>query len=222
MKVIWGKHSKLEKQIKRGDWITQIHLKQTFKWKLLGHKILLKLLQYDKRKSEWADAIILYTLHINTAWVYICSCLTYVDHRSTQRTTPFSQLVNDTVHISSSEIHNLQHHRRWRASICCYQDCKDKHNAILCIIQHTHTCLVALCPGLHGWASTRKVKPIWILLKQETVSGSGISWAICKSAPCSIQITMPAPHYSVLYRPDALPPAQPTASKHWRQCTIQT
>ena len=29
---------------------------------------------------------------------------------------------------------------------------------------------------------TRKVKPIWILLKQETVSGSGISWAICKSA----------------------------------------
>ena len=25
---------------------------------------------------------------------------------------------------------------------------------------------------------TRKVKPIWILLKQETVSGNGISWAI--------------------------------------------
>ena len=43
-----------------------------------------------------------------------------------------------------------------------------------------------------AWASTRKVKPIWILLKQETVSGSGISWAICKSAPCSRQITMPA------------------------------
>jgi len=47
------------------------------------------------------------------------------------------------------------------------------------------------------WASTRKVKPIWILLKQETVGGSGISWAICKSAPCSRQITTPAPHYSV-------------------------
>ena len=26
----------------------------------------------------------------------------------------------------------------------------------------------------------RKVKPVWILLEQETVSGSGISWAICK------------------------------------------
>ena len=44
---------------------------------------------------------------------------------------------------------------------------------------------------------TRKVKPIWILLKQETVSGSGISWAICKSAPRSRQITTPAPHHSV-------------------------
>ena len=31
------------------------------------------------------------------------------------------------------------------------------------------------------------------LLEQEIVSGSGISWAICKSVPCSRQITMPAP-----------------------------
>jgi len=39
--------------------------------------------------------------------------------------------------------------------------------------------------GLPRWASTRKVEPIWILLKKDTVSGSGISWAVCKSAPCS-------------------------------------
>jgi len=37
------------------------------------------------------------------------------------------------------------------------------------------TRLMALCLGLPGWASTRKVKPIWILLEQETVSGIGIS-----------------------------------------------
>ena len=80
-----------------------------------------------------------------------------------------------------------------------------------------HARLTALFPGLPRWAGTRKVKPIWILLKQETVSGSGISWAICKFAPRSRQITMPAPHHSVFYRPDALPAAQPTASKHWRQ-----
>ena len=72
---------------------------------------------------------------------------------------------------------------------------------------HTHTRLMALCQGLHGWAGTREAKPIWILLKQETVSGSGNSWATCKSAPRSRQITMPAPHHSVFYRPDALPAA---------------
>jgi len=36
-----------------------------------------------------------------------------------------------------------------------------------------HTRLTALFPGLPSWAGTRKVKPNWILLRQETVSGSG-------------------------------------------------
>ena len=65
---------------------------------------------------------------------------------------------------------------------------------------HTHTRLMALFPGLPGWAGTRKVEPIWILLKQETVSGSGINWAICKSACRSRQIATPVPHHSVFYR----------------------
>jgi len=63
--------------------------------------------------------------------------------------------------------------------------------------KYTHTRLTAFCPGLPGWAGTRKVKAIWIILKQETVSGSGIHWAICKSAPSSRQTTTPAPHHSV-------------------------
>jgi len=49
---------------------------------------------------------------------------------------------------------------------------------------------------------------------RDSESGDGISWAVCKSAPRSRQITMPAPHHSVFYRLDALPAAQPTASKH--------
>ena len=53
--------------------------------------------------------------------------------------------------------------------------------------------------GLPRRTGTRKVKPIWILLEQETVSGSGISWAICKSAPFSRQITTPAPQNSVFF-----------------------
>jgi len=40
------------------------------------------------------------------------------------------------------------------------------------------------------------------LLKLETVSGSGISWAICKSAPFSRHT-----NHSVFYRLDALPAA---------------
>ena len=81
-------------------------------------------------------------------------------------------------------------------------------------VTHTHTRLTALCPGLPRWAGARKVKRIWILLEQETMSGSGISWAICISTHRSRQITTPAPHHSVFYRLDALPAAQPTASKH--------
>ena len=76
---------------------------------------------------------------------------------------------------------------------------------------HTHTCLTALCPGQPGWAGTRKVKPIWILLKQEIVRGSGISWAICKSAPRSRQITMPAPHHLVFLQAGC-PSCRPTNS----------
>jgi len=76
---------------------------------------------------------------------------------------------------------------------------------------HTHTRLMAL--SRTTWVSQyRKVKPMSILLKQQTMSGSGISWAM--SALRSRQITMPAPHHSVFYRPDALRAAQPTASKH--------
>ena len=53
------------------------------------------------------------------------------------------------------------------------------------------------------------------LLKQETVSGSGISLAKCKSAPHSTQTDNYAGTTSLsFYRPDALPATQPTASKH--------
>ena len=85
---------------------------------------------------------------------------------------------------------------------------------------HTHTHpFNGPFPGLPRWAGTRKVKPIWILLKQETVSGSSISWAVCKSAPSSRQITMPAPHHSWFFtgRMPFLPPNQQRQSTEGNQ-----
>jgi len=92
----------------------------------------------------------------------------------------------------------------WQLISCHGRLCSERH---MSMNTHTHT-------QTHG---TRKVKPIWILLKQETVSGNGISWAIRKTAPRSRQITTPVPHHSVFYGPDALPATQPTVSKHWRR-----
>jgi len=81
---------------------------------------------------------------------------------------------------------------------------------------HTHTHTV-LRPS---WILSRttqvsrhhKGKTNLYLLEQEIVSGSGISWAICKSAPWPRHITMPASYHSVFYRLDALLATQPSQS----------
>ena len=84
---------------------------------------------------------------------------------------------------------------------------------------YTHTRLTALFLGLPGWAGTRKVKTNLDFTETRDSEWQWHQLGICKSASRSRQITTPAPHHSVFYRPDALAAAQPTASKHWRQCT---
>jgi len=96
--------------------------------------------------------------------------------------------------------------------------CSYARHTSLTNTHNTHNHFTALWI-LSGITNTRKVKPIWILLNQEIVSGSGISWAIWKSAlhPTGNHTsTPPAPHHSVFYRPDALPTTQQTASKQWQ------
>jgi len=116
--------------------------------------------------------------------------------------------------VLSSKYWDIPWHFPWLCSIpihvesVCYCQLLSVAKMFTVLYTHTHTHLMALFLGLSESAGTRNVRPIWILLKQETVSGSGISWAICKSAPRSRQITMPAPHQSVFYRPDALPAAK--------------
>ena len=104
---------------------------------------------------------------------------------------------NKTVHLlfyeklsqKSSELNYFSYRECRRNStqvIACSPQLKKCYTLHTC----THTRLTALFPGLPRWAGTRKAKPIWILLKQETVSGSGISWNICKSALRSRQTKM--------------------------------
>ena len=67
-----------------------------------------------------------------------------------------------------------------------------------------------------SWYQKGKTKPICILLEQETVSSSGISWAemqVCTSLQTDNHASTPPLSF---YRPDALPATQPTVSKHWR------
>jgi len=95
------------------------------------------------------------------------------------------------------------------------------------VLVYTHTTVLLLFCNLSGTTrvsryqkgKTRKVKTNLDLLGQEIVSGSDICWAICKSAPHPRQ-PHPTSHHSVFYRPDALPAAQPTASKHWRKLLV--
>ena len=82
---------------------------------------------------------------------------------------------------------------------------------------HTHTHTHPFSGPFSGTTRVsryQKCKPVWISLKQETVNGSGFSWAVCKSAPRSRQITTPAPYHSVFTgRMPFLTPNQQ------RQCT---
>jgi len=77
------------------------------------------------------------------------------------------------------------------------------HNKLYCIL------LLLLQPFYGSLDSVRdypgelsryqkgKTKTNLDFLEQETVSGSGISWAICKSAPCPRQVTTPTSYQSV-------------------------
>jgi len=79
------------------------------------------------------------------------------------------------------------------------------------MLKHTHTFNGPFSRTTRVRAGTRNVKPIWISLKQETVSGSGISWAICVYTSRQTDNHASIPPLSFFYRPDALPDAQPTA-----------
>jgi len=78
---------------------------------------------------------------------------------------------------------------------------------------HTHIRLTALCPGLPGSAGTRKVKTNLDFTKARDSEWQWLQLGhmqVCTS----LQTDNPYPATQVFYRPDALPAAHPTASKH--------
>ena len=91
------------------------------------------------------------------------------------------------------------------STIVVYMECRG-HRWSAAII--THTRLTALCPGITRASRYQKGKTN---LDFTEARDSGISWAVCKSAPCSRQITIPAPHHSVFLQAGC-PYCRPTNS----------
>ena len=141
---------------------------------------------------------------------------------------PTSQQVNimqqtAVLKLRNYSFYNYQYVLCWyhvylldKSQFSCTKQIKDlyfqQHTTHTHARMHTHTHTHTLNGPLSG-------KIIWILEKQETVSGSGISWAtICKSAHRFRQITMPAPHHSVFtgQMPFQLPNQQCQSTKGTR------
>ena len=89
--------------------------------------------------------------------------------------------------VSSPQTEKALSTYAWEAGVATKSNASGDSNG-----KHTHTqpfyCWSGICPGPPGSAGTRKVKPrrlkpIWIYWARDSVSGSGICWAICKSAP---------------------------------------
>jgi len=103
-------------------------------------------------------------------------------------------------------------------SVCMIKHSVGIHSLSFLIISTTFI-LLLLRPfnGLFSrttWVNRQqKGKPFWILLEQEM---TGWQWHQLDhmQSNCTLLQTTPVRHHSDFYRPDALPAAQPTASKH--------
>ena len=76
---------------------------------------------------------------------------------------------------------------------------------------HTHTLFNGPLSGTTRVSRYQKGKTDLDFTEARDNEGSGISWAICKSAPRSRQITMPTPHRSVFLQAGC-PSCRPTNS----------
>jgi len=123
--------------------------------------------------------------------------------------TALSMVIIGCLKVSHCSWIILQGNKQWQRS-------KGDIDKSIDHLTHTHTSVLRPSDFVWDYPGELLPEPIRILLKQKTVSGSNIAepYANLHLAQTDTA-TMPAPHHSVFYRPDALVATQPTVSKHW-------
>jgi len=121
--------------------------------------------------------------------------------------------------ISSNHLYQMHINLRWQAIAGKTKLLSEGNfgHYSLTLTNYTHTHTHPFNGPLSGTTQVSQYQKGKTNLDFTEARDSGIRWAICNSALRSRQITTPEPHRSVFYRLDALPAAQPTVSKHWRQ-----
>ena len=140
------------------------------------------------------------SLHTHSYYTHRCSQGCQSDHQLTDnRSTEQEHVIRLRISFYAGWLTEF-HYQLWRTSY------------------HTHTHTHQFNGSLYGTTRVSQYQKSKTNLDFTEARDSEWQWhPLGKSAPRSRQITMPAPHHSVFYRPDALPAAQATASKQWRQ-----
>jgi len=97
-----------------------------------------------------------------------------------------------------------------RSTVNSIQSCTSNQS-----VNHTHNHFTALFPWPSGWAGARtEILTLWCKGRLTEADTPTIRLGATPSGLTSAHLHHP-PH--IFYGPDALPAAQPTVSKHWRQ-----
>ena len=199
----------------RSQWARKVQIQQLnvtpswhhwYKIRKLGFW-LLKPNKYKKQKKDKQQPSVTFTKATwKSCYIYFTVCL--YDSYKAKWTLQFQlpegmhENVVSISHIpelllwpSQSNLQNLDKPLTKHPSESTKQIRKSKRNLLLNTtnIAKNEDTLYFITHAFNGRDYPREPVPISILMKQKAVSGSGISWAICKSAPRSSQTIMPAP-----------------------------